>query len=189
MIAAVFFAAAAALALTAASPAGGQSQTDTAITIAGIDDATAVSMQLDRPSGPSSPITTCQRRSAAVALLDPGLHGPQTSVLLDGAGDVGSALSLALDDSDRPVVAYYDATNGDLKIVRCTTARCTDSPEPIVADSTGDVGNWPSLALASDSTPVVAYYDASFGDLKVLTCREIDCSGSPSRVPARPCVV
>jgi hypothetical protein len=179
-IAAMVVAGAAALVVTfGATAAGGQTARDSAVTIAGVTDASAVSMQLDRSERPV--IAYHDDVNGDLRLLrcaTPACTGPQSSVLLDGAGNVGSALSLALDAADRPVVAYYDATNGDLKIIRCTTARCTDAPTPVVADSTGDVGNWPSLALASDGTPVVAYHDATTGDLKVLTCRELDCSGT-----------
>ncbi|MFN3218506.1 MAG: calcium-binding protein [Acidimicrobiales bacterium] len=174
-----------------ATVAGGQTTPDSAITIDGVTDASAVSMQLDRAERPV--IAYHDDANGDLRLLrctTPACTGPQTSVLLDGAGDVGSALSLALDAADRPVVAYYDATNGDLKIIRCATARCTDAPTPVVADSPGDVGNWPSLALASDGTPVVAYHDATTGDLKVLTCGTQDCAGSlfvdpPARTAVR----
>lgn len=178
-IAAMAVAGAAAIVLTLGATAGAQATRDSAVTIAGVTDASAVSMQLDQAERPV--MAYHDDANGDLRLLrcsTPACTGPQTSVLLDGTGDVGSALSLALDADDHPVVAYYDATNGDLKIIRCTTARCTDAPTPVVADSTGDVGNWPSLELASDGTPVVAYHDATTGDLKVLTCRELDCSGT-----------
>ncbi len=41
------------------------------------------------------------------------------SVTLDGKyADVGYNTAIALDSADRPVISYYDTTNGDLKVAR-----------------------------------------------------------------------
>ena len=44
------------------------------------------------------------------------------------------------------------------------------------ADSTGDVGLFPSITIAAGGLPVVSYFDMTNLDLKVLHCGDAACS-------------
>lgn len=77
-----------------------------------------------------------------------------------------------------PVVAYYDRTNGDLKLARFN-AQTGQFDAPKVLDGTmGDDGWSPSVTVDSAGVAHVAYVDATSDDLKYITD-----SGSASSMP------
>ncbi len=107
-----------------------------------------------------------------------------TFYTIDSAGNVGSFASLrlhGLDDqlhlidaadplNDRPRIAYYDATNGDLKYAVGNAATdpawSTSTLDGMVAESGAqvyDVGQFCSLCLDSSGDAHISYYDATAG--------------------------
>jgi uncharacterized delta-60 repeat protein len=71
--------------------------------------------------------------------------------------NVGSESKMILVDGT-PAIAYYDATNKDLKYVRAQDARGTSWNTPITIASRGDVGRFSSLQVINGN-PAITYYD------------------------------
>lgn len=110
-----------------------------------------------------------------------GAPPPDSIVSLDTAIDSGNGLDMVLDAAGHPVISYYDATNGDLKVLHCTNPDCSgtqsaETPDP--ASTTEDVGAFTAIELDSAGNPVVAYLgDGGFG-IKVIACTNPTCSGA-----------
>lgn len=110
--------------------------------------------------------------------------GSTYTLTLDGAGagtDVGRATSMAFGSDGYPIISYYDATNGDLKVFHCDWIDCgglsgSASGTATTIDSTGDVGSFSSMLIGDDGLPIIAYYDATNANLKAYFCGDVACS-------------
>ncbi len=78
----------------------------------------------------------------------------------DSAGNVGSFVAVALRADQRPLIAYYDATNTSLKLYNCADAACASGTGRTV-DNSSDVGANVALAIRPNGLPVIAYRSAS----------------------------
>jgi hypothetical protein len=98
--------------------------------------------------------------------------GGDTTNVVDSTANVGQFTSLALTTpGDLPVISYYDFDAGDLKVVRCNDPACGPGGEVItVADFTGDVGQYSSIALGALDVAAISYYDATNFHLKIARC-------------------
>jgi hypothetical protein len=102
------------------------------------------------------------------------------AVTLDSVGAVGDHTSVAIGVDGLPVIAYRDATTGDLnadlKILHCGNETCTAGNQASTVDAPGGVGTDTSLAIGADGLPIASYKDATNFDLKILHCGNVTCT-------------
>ncbi len=84
--------------------------------------------------------------------------------IIDRVGDVGRHASVALGPGNYPYprIAYYDATNGNLRYAEWNGTHWAFHD----ADTSGDVGQYVSLEMDRGDRAHIAYYDLSKGDLR-----------------------
>lgn len=99
--------------------------------------------------------------------------------ILDTTNNVGRYSSIAIGEDGLPFVAYFDETDANLKVAKCGNVNCTNAAAIITTiDSTGTVGRGPSVTLAPDGLPLVAYTDETNGYIKMLKCGNTGCSSN-----------
>jgi hypothetical protein len=109
---------------------------------------------------------------------DPDCAGAAESITTPiPTGSTGAFSSLRLDSAGNPAVSYYDESDDTLGILHCDDPDCDGSGDSIHMpdDDVDDIGWYTSLELDSAGYPVVAYYNASKGNLKLLHCDNPDC--------------
>src|SRR3972149_4689458 len=100
-----------------------------------------------------------------------------TIVVPDGSdAAIGQHTSIAIDSAGRPVVTYRDATEDDLKFLRCGDATCPADNVIARLATSGNVGAFSSLKLDADGNPVVSYYYNTFFELHVVRCGNPTCT-------------
>ncbi|MBN1230255.1 MAG: sortase [Anaerolineales bacterium] len=97
-------------------------------------------------------------------------------VTVDSVGTVGIESSLAMTALGNPVISYYDDSNDDLKLATCTGNCNTATPtfEIVTVVSDDDAGLYNDLVLNSNDSPIISYYDATNGNMKMVSCM-YDC--------------
>ena len=101
---------------------------------------------------------------------------PNTLTAVDTLGDVGLYTSITVAPDGLPVISYWDATNFDLKVVKCGNAACSSGNTITAVDTAGIVGLHTSITIGADGLPVISYSDDTNSVLKVAKCGNAACS-------------
>jgi len=96
---------------------------------------------------------------------------------LDETGNVGLDTSITIGTDGLPIISYGDITSLDLKVVHCTNATCSTFDTPTPLDEAGSVGEFTSITIGTDGLPIISYHDITKGDLKVVHCKNVSCTG------------
>jgi hypothetical protein len=108
--------------------------------------------------------------------------GTATITTLDVTNNVGEQTSITIGTSGFPIISYRDVTNGNLKVAACTTVDCTGTTDLRLVDSFQDTGRYSSIAIGADGNPIISYFLATSGNLKVAACSSPNCAGPYSVV-------
>ncbi|GIW08102.1 MAG: hypothetical protein KatS3mg060_2907 [Dehalococcoidia bacterium] len=135
---------------------------------------------------------SCQNDSDTTYTAGPGirLSGNEFSVAaaprptttrstLDGQStDAGEWPSIAIGVDGLALIAYYDRTNGDLKVAHCEDVACTTATITTIDGTSSNVGQFTSLTIGPDGFGIMSYYDVTNTALKVAHCDNIRCTSA-----------
>jgi hypothetical protein len=111
-----------------------------------------------------------------VACTTPTCSTNNPPLTVDSGVESGRDSAIAIGVNGIPIISYLDGTNGDLKVVSCTTGSCSGVNAPITLDSAGLTGFQTSIIIGIHGYPIISYHDGTNGDLKVISCTSRDCS-------------
>jgi hypothetical protein len=117
-------------------------------------------------------------RLEMVHCTDLTCSGTQSPEVVDDVGNPGYASAIALDGFGHPVVAYLTIDDRDVRVAHCTTPDCSAAPLVTTPDGPDFIGYEIDMALDAVGNPVVAYRNATTGQLRLLRCADVDgCGG------------
>lgn len=101
--------------------------------------------------------------------------GDDTGELVDNLTSSVGAISLTLDVSGSPVIAY--AGDFNLKLAHCNDSDCNGGDESVeTIDTDGNTGQSTTLVLDSSGDPVIGYArSGTDGTVKLAHCNDPDC--------------
>ena len=126
-----------------------------------------------------------------VAHCDDALCATTTTTHIDTPGDVGRFTSIKIGTDGLGIIAYTSRVNpdnrtitDDLKVAHCVDVACTSATITNL-DSFSTVDAKPSVAIAGDGLPTIAYQDDTGGQsagsvtkIKVTHCRNPACTSA-----------
>ncbi len=116
--------------------------------------------------------------SATLHVLDTGI----------ASGYDTDPVSAVLDPTGKPIIAYYDAGNQDLKVAHCVDVQCSSATKTTV-DSDGNTGMMPVILMGSNHLPIIFYKrttgtgSTAFDSVVVAACTNLDCTTTPTSAP------
>ncbi|TAG03151.1 MAG: hypothetical protein EAZ43_07180 [Betaproteobacteria bacterium] len=91
---------------------------------------------------------------------------------------IGVATAIAVGSDALPVVAYYNETQGSVRVLKCGNAACTSGNTDSSLEAIGpfDSNVSVAVAIAADNLPIVSYHHLLDSSLKVARCGNASCS-------------
>lgn len=97
----------------------------------------------------------------------------------------GRWTSIEYDKKSKNVwISYYNGDNRSLKLAYSQDYPNYNTFNVITVDQSSNVGISSSLSLTTYGTPVISYYDATGGNLKIAELRDVDPPGPPLNLSA-----
>src|SRR2546427_1492012 len=122
-----------------------------------------------------SEIISKQGNESGITTLQTTNDSGNSIVAVDPNSNPSISSSIVLGSDSLPIIAYYDYTSYQLKVVHCGNIACSIGNTISAPVSENLILHQLDLAIGSDGFPIMSFQDFS-GHLKVLHCGSVDCS-------------
>lgn len=123
-------------------------------------------------------VTQCGNQACNVANVTTTADNP--------SNEVAAFTSTAIGADGLPIISHHDRTAGALRVTHCGNAECTaDNVSTTVDDPANEVGWYSSIAIGTDSLPIVSHYDANSATLRVTHCGNAACTAGNVTTPIK----
>jgi hypothetical protein len=93
-----------------------------------------------------------------------------------GTDSIGLSTAIAIGSDALPVVAYYNATDDSVRVLKCSNAACTSGNTDSLLEVTGVATPEISVAIPADNLPIISYHRTVDSSLRVAKCGNASCS-------------
>jgi hypothetical protein len=115
-----------------------------------------------------------------------------TLTSLESGRWIGEYNSIAIGNDGNPCISTWGESGEELLVIMCTDPMCTDAARDgsgYIGNSlglTGGKGKFSSMAIGADGNPVIAYYDTSAENPKLMIaiCADTSCTSATTQLIA-----
>ena len=99
------------------------------------------------------------------------------TTLISTSQDIGRVTSIAIADTNYPVISYFNSSTGAYRTLKCNDEACIggDETDSFITYAPGWRGH-SSISIGSDGYPVLSFEHQDAGSIELAKCHDVECN-------------